>query len=268
MTSTLYRWIRVSRSAPCRVCNKPDWCTVSTNGTACCMRIESPKPAANGGWIHHHGSTPPPRLHLGTVEPEPPRIDAPAIIGKWARETPQDAREALADGLGVSYASLDALNACWAPPHAAWAFPMHDGQGSVVGIRLRSDDGRKWAVKGSRQGIFVPAAVPQDIALICEGPTDTAAALTLGFYALGRPSCNTGGKELFATVRRLGIRRVVMVADNDVPGLQGAARVASEIGLPCITFVPPCKDLRELLHLGGTRDLIESHFNQHVWKRG
>lgn len=229
------------------------------------MRVESPVPAKNGGWIHR-GDCPAPFVPPAP-EPEAPTIDAPALMSRWMRDTHRETRRILADRLGVSEPSLASLDAAYAPPHAAWAFPMHDGNGNVVGIRLRADDGRKWAVKGSRQGIFVPALIPQDIVLVPEGPTDTAAALTLGFYALGRPSCNTGGREIAATVRRLGIRRVVMVADNDAPGLQGAARVAAEIGLPNVTFIPPCKDLRQFVQLGGTRELIESQIKQQVWKR-
>lgn len=258
------KWLRVSKAMKCRVCGRGDWCTYTPDGVACCMRVQSDRPAKNGGWIHRGGS---PAPFVPAPTPEPPQIDAASIMGKWLLETRPDARQALSVRLGVSEHSLGALDAAYAPQHAAWAFPMRDGNGNVVGIRLRADDGRKWAVKGSRQGIFVPTIMSQDIVLVPEGPTDTAAALTLGFYALGRPSCNTGGREIAATVRRLGIRRVVMVADNDAPGLQGAARVAAEIGLPHVTFVPPCKDLRQFVQLGGTRELIESQIKQQVWKR-
>ena len=257
-------WHRVTRGNPCRVCGKPDWCTFQ-GGTACCMRVESPVPAKNGGWIHRDPTLRPPPP---TARPdEQPTIDAPALVAGWQRATGVWTRRECADRLGVADFSLEALGACWAHEHRAWAFPMQDGQGNIVGVRLRAMDGRKWAVRGSRQGIFVPAVVPQHVALITEGPTDTAAAITLGFFALGRPSCNTGGLQIMAAARRLGVRRVVMVADNDDPGLQGAARVAGEIGLPHTTFLSPAKDLRAFLLSGGTREMVEAEIGNRVWRK-
>jgi len=42
---------RVSRRRPCPVCGHEDWC--GFNSRVCvCMRVESPRPAANGGWVH------------------------------------------------------------------------------------------------------------------------------------------------------------------------------------------------------------------------
>jgi hypothetical protein len=57
---------------------------------------------------------------------------------------------------------------------------MNDGKRSVIGIRLRNDLGRKWAVTGSRQGLFLPGPHPGQTVLIVEGPTDAAAAVDLG----------------------------------------------------------------------------------------
>ena len=65
---------------------------------------------------------------------------------------------------------------------------------------------------------------------------------------------------------RLGVQRVVMVADNDAPGLLGAERVARDIGLTQITICPPCKDLREFVNCGGTRGDIETMVKQQVWR--
>jgi hypothetical protein len=261
------KWLRVSKQNPCAVCGKPDWCTYTHDGLACCMRVQSDRPSPNGGWFHRD---PQPTPYTPPVAEESPRptCDAPALLGKGARETHQDALGAFATRLGVDCASLVALNAARAACYAAWAFPMADGQGNLVGIRLRADSGHKWAVPGSRQGIFLPNIIPQDVALIPEGPTDTAAALSLGFFAVGRPSCNTGGLQIAATVRRLGVRRVVMVADNDTPGRQGAARVAGEIALPHITFIPPCKDLRQFVQAGGTRLDVENSIANSLWQEG
>ncbi|NLS92478.1 MAG: hypothetical protein GXX96_09970 [Planctomycetaceae bacterium] len=49
-------WRRCSRRFPCRICGKSDWCGYTgpedDPTAALCMRVESDKPAKNGGWLH------------------------------------------------------------------------------------------------------------------------------------------------------------------------------------------------------------------------
>ena len=167
--------------------------------------------------------------------------------------------------LGLSVAAFKAAGAAWAAPHAAWAFPMCDGYGNTLGIRLRANDGRKFAVRGSKQGIFIAKVPPQPTLFVCEGPTDTAAAVELGLFAVGRPNCCCGGADIKIFARRHQCHRVVVVSDNDKPGLDGARKVGAEIGLPFAVYVPPAKDLREFVRLGGTRTMIENTLNNTVW---
>jgi hypothetical protein len=130
--------------------------------------------------------------------------------------------------------------------------------GVARGIRLRRADGSKWAVKGSRQGLFVPRHFPVgDTLVVCEGPTDTAAMLMLCFDAVGRPSCN-GGVELVADlIDRHHFADVVIVADRDAPGQRGAWYLASRLvgyvagGVRIVT--PPAKDAREWVRQGAGR---------------
>ena len=144
---------------------------------------------------------------------------------------------------------------------------MRDGYGNIVGIRLRNEHG-KFAVRGSRQGIFTADLPRQTTLFVCEGPTDTAAAVELGLFAVGRPNCCCGGPEIRSFARRHQCRRVVMVSDNDKPGLDGARKVGVEINLPFAVYVPPAKDLREFVRLGGTRNMIESTLNSTIWQNG
>lgn len=229
------------------------------------MRVQSSRPARNGGWLHPlNGERTIPVTH--TLRPlPPPTINSTRLIAEWAAGTPQTALHALAGSLGVSEPALTALNAVYAPPHRAWAFVMRDGFNNCVGIRLRAEDGRKWAVRGSRQGIFLPQTDTQARVYVCEGPTDTAAALSIGLYAIGRPSCCCGGDQIKTACKRLGIREAVVVADNDEPGLQGAERVAGELKLRTAIYVPPAKDMREFVKLGGTKQLIESDLKNTCW---
>jgi len=253
---------RVSKASPCPQCGKPDWCTVGEGGVVC-MRVKSGRPFKNGGWFHAFDSAMG-RPVARPPEREPPRINATAMHRAWLAGTAPEALAAFAEELGVSVAAFAAVGAAWAPPHAAWAFPMCDGYGNVVGIRLRNERG-KFAVRGSRQGIFLAAAPAQKTLFVCEGPTDTAAAVELGLFAAGRPNCCCGGLDVRAYVRRHECARAVVVSDNDKPGLDGARKVGGELGLPYAVYVPPAKDLREFVRLGGTRVMIENTLKQTVW---
>lgn len=253
---------RVSKSNPCPICKHPDWCTVGDYGT-CCMRVESAKPVANGGWFHSNGAAPG-VPHRPPPPPAKPTINFTAMLRDWSANTTGFQTVRLAEGLGLSVDAINAMQPAWAPAHNAWAFPMRDGYGNVVGIRLRNERG-KFAVRGSRQGVFLAAVPAQKTLFVCEGPTDTAAAVQLGLFAVGRPNCNCGGLEIRVYARQKGCSRVVMVADNDRPGLLGARKVGAEIRLPHTIYIPPTKDLREFVQLGGTRDLIEAATKNTVW---
>jgi phage/plasmid primase-like uncharacterized protein len=149
---------------------------------------------------------------------------------------------------------------------------MQFGDGDICGIRLRGADGRKWAVKGSRQGLFIPECLNNcaDRLLICEGPTDTAALLDLGFDAVGRPSCNGGNRCVLGLVLsdgRLVPREVVIVADSDEPGQRGAWKLATTL----VAYVsrvriiePPggIKDARQWVQSGATRYDVEAAIDE------
>jgi len=235
------------------------------------MRVRSERPVKNGGWFHPFDAArgrpvpPPPRQR-------PPGINATAMHRAWLAHTTPEALAVFAASLGVCARSLAAVGAAWAAPYAAWAFPMCDGYGNVVGIRLRNERG-KFAVRGSRQGIFTTTdhgpqtTEPQKTLFVCEGPTDTAAALDLGLFAVGRPNCCCGGLEVRTYARRHQCATAVVVSDNDKPGLDGARRVGRELLLPYAIYVPPAKDLREFVRLGGTRAMIETTLKGTVWNQ-
>ena len=236
-----------------------------------CMRVQSDKPAKSGGWMWQCHL--PPGGPSRSIPPLPPRcqppavpkINATALMRDWALATAPGALAEFARDLGLSARSLCAVDAVWALPHAAWAFPMCDGHGNIVGIRLRNAHG-KFAVRGSKQGVFLAAVAPQKTLFVCEGPTDLAAAVELGLFAVGRPNCCCGGLEIKVYARRLSVARVVMVSDNDKPGLDGARKVGGELKLPFALYVPPAKDLREFVRLGGTRAMIENTLKGTVWR--
>jgi len=256
-------WYRVNRHHPCVICDHIDWCTYTDNG-ACCMRVESSHPTKNGGWFHR---TKPyePKAYINKSQRTPERVPehAPSfdkMLSHWHSGT-TDQLDQLAEQLQLDVSVLIALGACYADVHYAYAFPMYLPDGNVVGIRLRNIAGEKWAVKGSKAGLFIPWNAMHLLAsgiFICEGPTDTAAAMTLGFFAIGRPAC-LGQEDLVAQVIKESCAKNVYVCfDNDGPGVRGAEKLCQSLKRRVIRVVPPAKDLREFVVNGGTRELLLS----------
>lgn len=254
-------WQRVSARRRCPLCDKADWCSLASDGSAAiCMRVESGKPTRNGGWLHRLTEA---RIqHPSRVRRASVSCHAPPDFGQLAEQLRQAVCAAglarLAASLGVSVDSLRRLGIGW--DGESWAFPMRDATGRVVGIRRRFDNGRKLSVKGGHEGLFVPTGLSSsDVLLICEGPTDAAALLDLGFSVIGRPSCSGGRRHV---VRIATGRRAVIVADADGPGQLGANLLAFFLRPHCPSvrvITPPdaIKDARAWKRAGATREDIE-----------
>jgi len=257
-------WVRVTKKNPCPVCNRPDWCTIGDR-FVCCMRVHSSKQAENGGYLHpidEKHPKPPPRKVV-----EEAHVDCSAMMWNWLEFTTPESVEGFAKRLGVSTHSLHALDVAWAKPYSAWAFPMRDGDGNIIGIRLRTEDGQKFSVKGSHQGIFTPCCAAMDTVYVCEGPTDTAAAFTIGIYALGRASCVGGIDHVKRTLKRKGAKRVVVISDNDGPGLRGSETLMLALEQPSCRLVLPAKDMRAFVKDGGTCAMLDSILKNMKWTR-
>jgi hypothetical protein len=249
-------WIGVEKAkVKCAICKKPDWCSfaVLEDGTimSACLRVPSDRPAKSGyGWLHKgQGKAP---AYIPPPKPAKPAPDFGALMARWTMETGVDAVSAHAKALGVTFESLSLLDCAYAKEHAAWAFPMRTGYGVVCGVRLRNVQGDKWAVNGSKSGLFIPSCPSQSRLFICEGPTDTAAALTLGLYAIGRPSCRGQESMVRDAITRLGATEVVIVADKDEPGQHGAELLQAGLQVPSVIWTPIAKDLRASVKLGLT----------------
>ena len=195
------------------------------------------------------------------LPPRDPELDALRIrgIAETSRLEPGDAPLAeLSECLDVSQESLLSLCVGWSTTDLVWYFPMRDAAGDIIGIRERTYWGQKYSVRGSREGLFIPLDLRyQGPLLICEGPPDTAAALDLGYDAIGRPSC-TGGIRLVAEyVRRTRRYDVVVVADCDEAGIRGAEELVTAVSREASTrlVIPPdeAKDLRQWMLSGDAR---------------
>ncbi|MCG2685075.1 MAG: hypothetical protein L6306_15850, partial [Planctomycetales bacterium] len=179
-------WQRVSKRRPCPVCDKPDWCLYTgpedSPDAVICARVESGRRCGEGGWLHvlrDDGPTWSPRvrrIELSAARVGAATTDFGKLAADFAVAVRPEALNRLAVALGVSAASLTRLGVGWASKHGAWTFPMYNADGKTLGIRLRLPGGRKLAVKGGKEGLFIPDAlnVTGNRLLIAEGPTDTA----------------------------------------------------------------------------------------------
>ena len=268
-------WHNVSRREPCPVCHKPDWCTISNDGAMCvCRRVESDHPARSGvGWIHRLGVDNRCRcrmesktsiLHLDTT----PTPDFAAIHAAF--DGHPDMQEGLAFGLGLDGASFAALDVRYDAAKECMSFPMRNPQGEITGLRYRHlATGRKWSEKGSRDGLFMSRNPERtEHLVITEGPTDTAAALSLGLNAVGRSSCLSGVSLIRDLVHARQIRRVTIVADHDRPGMDGAHRLAAALPVLSRILVPPegIKDMRDWYRQGLTRTQFDEAANAIRWQ--
>lgn len=264
---------RVSRDKPCPVCGKSDWCLVAPDGSAAiCQRVKegSRRRCGEAGYLHilndrHNGhdrhKSGARWRHSVTVGHggQSQTQDFDQMSAECRLRLADDRLQALAHSLNLSAQSLQRLRVGW--DGRAFTFPMSDDCGKTIGIRRRFSNGSKVSVKGSRNGLFIPADLTEaGPLLICEGPTDTAAALDLGFVAIGRPNCNSLVEMTVRAVRDQG--EIVVVADNDAVGQMGADRLASVLALccPCVRTVSPpagIKDLRQWFHANLTADVLQ-----------
>ena len=268
MISPRDKWIRVSKRNPCPICGRSDWCLLSADGEAViCARVESAHRCGDAGWLHRLADPvappPPPKPQTVTHSAVEEYLRMPALTIAQMRQ--------MSEGLGLSGISLNRMGIRWSFEHHAAAFPMRDSVGIIIGARLRADNGRKFAVTGSRAGLFIPDGEVPDLLTelwICEGPTDCAAVLDLGIYAVGRPSCSGGTALLIPIAAR---RDVVILADADEPkmlpggkewrpGKQGAENLADALlanaGAVKIVYPLSGKDVRDWLKRGLTGDVL------------
>ena len=257
---------RVSSENPCPVCQKPDWCLVVRDGSAAiCQRIEqgSVKRCGEAGYLHILVERPEYPRHrrlqrtFTVGNNSKPNREFAALQRQYGGQITGQQIHMLGQRLGVSIDSLKRLSIGW--DGGAYTFPMRDSKGQIVGFRRRFLDGRKLALTGSKAGLFIPTPMSDtDPLIVCEGPTDAAAGLDLGFAAIGRPNCNSGVEM---TVRFVKGRAVVIVGDNDITGRAGAERLGTELLLHCPNvkvIYPPdtIKDLRQWFRAGLTGETL------------
>lgn len=257
---------RVSKSRTCPICGKSDWCLISKDeATAICARTGSTVQFGEAGYLHRllnktdrQRRPAVRRLRIPTSTTLPSkRAEFARLSDKFRDRITPDGLDRVASTLGLTPQSLHRLRIGWTG--RAWSFPMVDACGRVIGIRLRYPTGGKFAVTGSKNGLFVPDGLnDHSPLLVAEGPTDCAALLDFGFDVIGRPSCSTGARLVVEFVVSLQIQNVVIVADSDEPGQRGARSLAASLvtrvpRVRVITPPPGQKDIRSWKTSGAVR---------------
>lgn len=267
-------FMRVTQKTPCPVCEKPDWCLVArdTPPSRCiCKRVESPRRFGQAGWCHdlrlvfreragwRRGFTIP---FVGTPNA---RFD---VYGRrdGTSSWPQ-AVASLSKLLQVSVESLVRLgtdgitatelnNVGTKCQSNAWRVPMYDAAEHVIGVRLRAVAGGKFAMTGSRNGIFIPTCRPDalDLLLVSEGESDAAALLDLDFYVIGKPGADNADPIVMSYAAKHRPVRLVVVADNDDIGRSRAMRLAMRLAAEH-------RDVRVIRPPDGVKDA-------RAWKQG
>jgi len=299
MQSNNDRWTVVTKALRCPACGHTDWCAWTPDGARLKCERSTKAPSgmkklkdSDGGAIFTVKNLDAPRAktlrkvkastssnaQVSTTR-EPKSINWSEAADRYQHALAEPLLLQLADSLGVTPSSLKSIGAGWVSrdglrsmkasganwhdeyPDGAYCFPERDGHGRVVGLSLRTTDGRKGSPSGAvggTRGLIVPSSLKDrpDPVLIVEGASDVAACEVLQLAAVGRPS-NTGGADELA--RLLEGREVIVVGERDGksdgrwPGRDGAKAVANKIAASWQQHVgwtmPPqeIKDIRAFL---------------------
>lgn len=275
-------WYKATRKMRCPICEKPDWCVFTDKLAVCYRQHEGAlRQTPNGGYLHSLDGERPKYIPFRLEKLPEPEIDFFSMFDRM--RITDGFIDGLAAELGVCPRALEMIPTGWSGDYQAMAFPMKDGTGKTIGIRLRTRDGAKFAWPGSRQGLFIPemdgelAERMRDGILICEGPTSLAALLTLGIPAIGRPS-NLGGKDLIVEFFKIHyqLRRIGILKDRDTKpiaveqtarGVKDLAEALSRFAIVKVFSPPRMKDARDWLKAGATFDSVLCVWrNANSWK--
>ena len=265
-------WTRVSGARRCPVCGKPDWCLVSSDASAAiCPRTPSKNYIDGSGYLHvlKESKDITPRKYTPKPLPEHSSIIHQIHMSLKGGAT-QERLQSLGESLGVSVESLRALYVGFSESKNSYSFPMTRAGRRMLGIRFRSTTGSKFSARGGKEGLFIPSTFTKSKAVvICEGPTDTAALLDLGFNAIGRPSCLGGARLIEELIGRLP---VAIFADSDGPGKSGAELLKKRLlktappKTPVVFWSEGFDDARQMVANGASKtdvmDLINKAKNE------
>lgn len=230
----------VDSDFPCPICGGRKWCAIHKTGEyVLCQKVESDTMYGKGAGYRHDLAAPidvPSPSARSDGYPDW-RIQELAVLFRKRRPAPRLFQ--LAENTGIPAMCWDRLTVGWDEDVKAFTIPMRNGASVVVGLQYRNLAGRKWSLKGSSLGLFIPTGPPEQVVYIAEGASDCAALLSLGLFAIGRPSCNTGKCQILHFLAARRPAKVVVVSDPNDPGRAGTMELLREIqGFDKIAIVP------------------------------
>ncbi|WP_068266557.1 hypothetical protein [Rubripirellula obstinata] len=193
-------------------------------------------------------------IRLNRDEVKPAR-DLASLANRCHDAMKPDWWERLAVRLNLPAAVLIRLRVGWMTERNATTWPMVDEADNIIGIRLRCiQTGRKWSVRGGSAGLFIPSELPQapERLFIAEGPTDTAAVLSLGLPVIGRASATGAVLTECKTVRRFKPTECIIIADGDNAGRRGAQTLM----VPLLTCCRAVRIIAPPDGIGDVRDWV------------
>ena len=279
-------YVRCSSQFPCPRCGADSWCYVAVDGRHLfCSRAKPDEGRLTDGGNHvcirlaggENGPKAPKKLCSVKWRELVANLRAEPVSSRWAdiaaeasQQLTSEHKTALAQTLGVAETAVCQLGAGWSDDQVAWMLPEKDGQGNIIGITRRFQppqwrDGKmvsQKAMNGSKRGVYYESGWlnHHGPVLIPEGFSDTAAAITLGYSAIGRPSAKGGVKYLTQLLSEVPADRdIIVLAENDEkpdgrhPGREGAEFVAERLADAlqrsiAIAFPGRHKDLRKFLN--------------------
>ncbi len=192
-------WRAVSKSSPCPICGKLDWCAWTPDGTRVrCMRAGEAPPGfsllsndRDGGHIFaaEDLGTQPPQARDGNRNGDVRRrchtdtkvVDLEAQWATMRDQLTEIHLEELATSTRLPVEAWKLLDPGWATaedlralraggarwkedfPDGAWSFAERNGHGRIVGFSFRAKDGRKGAPSGTvgaSRGLVIPSKLP------------------------------------------------------------------------------------------------------------
>lgn len=211
---------RATRSRPCPLCGKPDWCIHDANAVLCARSNGQGAVAQFGsyGYLHLLSDDQPdsviverPRQKMDDELHEEMWVLTREYIAVGKDMVPSLAREWHADEQ-----HLRQLFIGWNEKYRAWTIPEWNHKRRIVGIGFRLGNGKKLQEVGGRRGLVYVNDWRQQkgTVIIVEGASDVVAGLTKGMCVIGRPSCRGGAKYLGEMLRYMR-RSIVIMGEND-----------------------------------------------------
>ena len=201
--------IRVSSTICCPVCGRyEDGCLIAEDGKgAICVRVPSEHICGAAGYFH--------KVDVDPLKPEdikPPKKKRPI---NWS---------ALYSLYMQKYTEYNKYHSMYGVYDGTCnIIPSYDGHLNTCGMMRVFDNGDKRWIDGSTPGLFFPRRSGRgSILLVCEGLSDTQTATSMRYHTCGRASATQSTTELIDYISINSFNTIVLVADNDKPGIAGA----------------------------------------------